>query len=250
MEHPRTPTDTAGTFRYHNRVARARTSSSLSPRSPGVVRVAAQAQAAAGLPSPPPLRARRLPPTAAGRAAHHRERRRARPLSAADRELGRPEADRLYSAVSYTRRARPNRRSARSRWSPPPRSSLDERLVSFSELKITESNFPTLQRDQLQTVVEEIAGVGAARRARDRARPRAGQHRHEPDHSEERRGREGRSADDLLQQDAGRARQHRRRSDLAPDPAERSAVRRQHELGSLPARADEDVLPAQRQTSG
>ena len=34
---------------------------------------------------------------------------------------------------------------------------LDERLVSFSELKITESNFPTLQRDQLRTVVEEIA---------------------------------------------------------------------------------------------
>ena len=34
---------------------------------------------------------------------------------------------------------------------------LDERLVSFSEFKITESNFPTLQRDQLRTVVQEIA---------------------------------------------------------------------------------------------
>ena len=33
---------------------------------------------------------------------------------------------------------------------------LDERLVSFSEFKITESNFPTLQRDQLRTVVAEI----------------------------------------------------------------------------------------------
>ena len=34
---------------------------------------------------------------------------------------------------------------------------LDERLVSFSEFKITEPNFPTLQREQLRTVVEEIA---------------------------------------------------------------------------------------------
>ena len=33
---------------------------------------------------------------------------------------------------------------------------LDERLVSFSEFKIAESNFPTLPRDQLRTVVEEI----------------------------------------------------------------------------------------------
>ena len=34
---------------------------------------------------------------------------------------------------------------------------LDERLVSFSQFKITESNFPTLQREQVGTVVEEIA---------------------------------------------------------------------------------------------
>ena len=33
---------------------------------------------------------------------------------------------------------------------------MDERLVSFSDFKVTESNFPTLQRDQLQTVVKEI----------------------------------------------------------------------------------------------
>ena len=36
---------------------------------------------------------------------------------------------------------------------------VDERLVSFSELKITESNFPTLQRDQLKTVVGEITAA-------------------------------------------------------------------------------------------
>ena len=82
------------------------------------------------------------------------------------------------------------------------------------------------------------------RRTRHRARPRAGRRRQEPDPSEERRGREGRPAADLLQPDAGRARQHRRRADLEPDQGERPEVRRQHELGSLPARADQDVLPA------
>ena len=87
----------------------------------------------------------------------------------------------------------------------------------------------------------------AARRPGDRARPRAGQHRHQPDHPEERRRREGGSAADLLQQDAGDPRQHRRRSDLVADPAERSDVGGQHQLGSLPARADQDLLPPQRQ---
>ena len=36
---------------------------------------------------------------------------------------------------------------------------LDERLVSFSALKFTEPNFPTLQRDQLRTAVEEIVAT-------------------------------------------------------------------------------------------
>ena len=39
------------------------------------------------------------------------------------------------AAVSYTPKARRNPRSARSRWSPTPASSVDERLVSFSELQ-------------------------------------------------------------------------------------------------------------------
>ena len=84
------------------------------------------------------------------------------------------------------------------------------------------------------------------RRAGDRARSRAGQRRQEPDRAEERRGHQGRSADDLLQQDAGGDRQPRRRADLEPDQGQRSEVRRQHELGSVPARADQHVLPAQR----
>ena len=36
---------------------------------------------------------------------------------------------------------------------------LDERLVSFSEFKITESNFPTLPRETLKTTVEEIVAA-------------------------------------------------------------------------------------------
>ena len=34
--------------------------------------------------------------------------------------------------------------------------SVGDRLVNFSEFKITESNFPTLQRDELRTLIEEI----------------------------------------------------------------------------------------------
>ena len=36
---------------------------------------------------------------------------------------------------------------------------LDERLVSFSEFKITESNFPTMPRETLRTTVEEIVAA-------------------------------------------------------------------------------------------
>ena len=50
-----------------------------------------------------------------------------------------------------------SRRSARVKVESDTSVALDERLVSFSEFKITESNFPTLKREQLRTVVEEIA---------------------------------------------------------------------------------------------
>ena len=76
-------------------------------------------------------------------------------------------------------------------------------------------------------------------RARDRARSRARAPRHERDHSEECRRREGGSAADLLQHEAGGTGERRRRSDLEPDQGQRPQVRRQHELGSVPARPDE-----------
>ena len=82
-----------------------------------------------------------------------------------------------------------------------------------------------------------------AGRADDRARPRARAPRQESDHPEERRRREGRSAGHLLQHVAGDPRQPRWRSDLEPDQGQRPQVRRQHELGSVRARPDQDVLP-------
>ena len=124
--------------------------------------------------------------------------------------------------------------------------SVAERLVSFQKMKIAEANFPTLPKEQIREIVDRDRQGDSRRRARDRARPRAGQHRQEPDHPEERRGREGRSAHDLLQQDAGGAREPRRRADLEPDQGERPEVRGQHQLGSVPARADQDLLPAQQ----
>ena len=91
---------------------------------------------------------------------------------------------------------------------------MDERLVSFSELKITEPNFPTLQRDQLRTVVEEIvSSVPLDERviALDRVLANIDTSQIIPKNVD------GVKADpptDLFQQDARRAGQHRRRADL------------------------------------
>ena len=83
---------------------------------------------------------------------------------------------------------------------------------------------------------------GARNRARSRPRVRG----QEPDHSARRVRREGGSARDLLQRDARRAGQHRRRADLEPHQGQRPEVRRQHELGPVPARSEQDLLPASR----
>ena len=55
--------------------------------------------------------------------------------------------------------------------------------------------------------------------------------------AEERQRREGGSAGRVLQHATGRGRQHRRRSDVEPDPGQRSALRGQHQLGSVRASA-------------
>ena len=58
---------------------------------------------------------------------------------------------------------------------------LDERLVSFPKFKIAESQLRDGRREQVQEIVAEIDQGGSRRGARDRARPRAGQRRQEPD---------------------------------------------------------------------
>ena len=125
--------------------------------------------------------------------------------------------------------------------------SVAERLVNFTTVPDHRSRTSTRSTDdQTREVVADDHRRHPRQGARDRARPRAGLSRQEPDHPEERRRREGRSAADLLQHEAGGPGEPRRRSDLEPDQGQRPQVRRQHELGSLPARADQDVLPAQR----
>ena len=78
------------------------------------------------------------------------------------------------------------------------------------------------------------------------ARPRscARQSRQEPDHPEEHRGREGRPAPYLLQQNAGGPGQRRWRSDLECDQGQRSPIRGEHELGSVPAHPDANPISA------
>ena len=124
--------------------------------------------------------------------------------------------------------------------------SLAERLVSFSDFKITEANFSTLKKEQTAEIAKEITeGFPVEDRviALDRVLQSIDTSKIIP------RNIEGIKADpptDLLQQEAGRARQLRRRAHLERREGPRPQVCRQHELGPLPAHADQHVLPAQR----
>ena len=127
---------------------------------------------------------------------------------------------------------------------------LDERLVSFSELKIAEPNFPTLQRDQLRTVVEEIiASVPLDERviALDRVLANIDTSQIIPKNVE------GVKADPppiffsktpavLVNIDGEPI--------WAPIPQNDLQIGGQHQLGSVPARSDQDLLPPQRRRSG
>ena len=124
--------------------------------------------------------------------------------------------------------------------------SVAERLVSFSKYRINEANFPSLPKEQLRSVVAEVTNAVPPNErviGLDRVLAAVDKSQIIP---KKRRGREGRSAADLLQRQAGHHGQHRRRSDLEPHQGQRSQVRRQHELGSVPARAQQDLLPAQQ----
>ena len=61
-----------------------------------------------------------------------------------------------YAAVSYTPKGAAKPALGTIKVESDTSVALDERLVSFSELKIAEPNFPTLPREQLKTLVDEI----------------------------------------------------------------------------------------------
>ena len=85
--------------------------------------------------------------------------------------------------------------------------STAERLVNFSDFQITESNFPTVAREQVREVVAEIDGGIPDAGAPARPGPRAGQRGPQPDHPEERGRGQGGPADHPLQPDARHPRQ-------------------------------------------
>jgi hypothetical protein len=62
----------------------------------------------------------------------------------------------LYSAVSYTPKGATKAALGTVKVESDTSVAMDARLVSFSEFKIAEPNFPTLERDQLRTAVAEI----------------------------------------------------------------------------------------------
>jgi hypothetical protein len=65
----------------------------------------------------------------------------------------------LYAAVSYGAKGAKEPALGTVKVESETSVAMDERLVSFSDFKVTESNFPTLQREQLQTVVKEIVST-------------------------------------------------------------------------------------------
>jgi hypothetical protein len=63
----------------------------------------------------------------------------------------------LYAAVSYTSKGAKQAALGTISVESETKVAVDERLVSFSDFKIGQSNFPTLQRDAVKTVVSEIS---------------------------------------------------------------------------------------------
>jgi len=153
--------------------------------------------------------------------------------------------DRLRRGCPTRRRAPPNRRSGRCRSRPtPPCPSLSGSSTSRS----TASSRRTSRRCRRSSSRPHRGSDDgpAAPGSGHRARSRPGRRRQEPDHPEERRGRESRSPPIFFSQTPAILVNIDGDSHLEPDQGERPQVRRQYELGSLPARADEDVLPPQQ----
>ena len=102
-------------------------------------------------------------------------------LPAASGELGGPETRGLLFGRVAVQRTRRKPRSGRSRWSTT-NVSVGDRLVDFSEFKITESIFPRFNRTRLDPA-ERNHSCDSAQPARANLHSAdAGQYRHERDH--------------------------------------------------------------------
>jgi len=64
-----------------------------------------------------------------------------------------------YSAVSYTPKGAPKQTLGTIKLTADTRVSVSERLVDFSAMKVTEANFPTLEKSQVQEIVAEITSI-------------------------------------------------------------------------------------------
>ena len=128
--------------------------------------------------------------------------------------------------------------------------SVTERLVSFQKMKIVEANFQTLQKEQIREITTEIdKAIPDDERviALDRVLANLDKSQVIPKNVE------GVKADPptiFFSTIAGRNHEPRWRADLEPDQGERPEVRGQHELGSVPVRADEHVIPSQQRHAG
>ena len=151
-----------------------------------------------------------------------------------------------YAAVSHTPKGAPKPALGTIKLESDTSVAIDERLVSFTNLKITEPSFPTLERDQLRTAVEEIiASVVSNDKviALDRVLANIDTSQIIPKNVEAVKADPpqilfSKTPAILVNIDG--------EPDLGADPAERSVVRRQHQLGSVPAHPDQDLLSPQR----
>ena len=109
-----------------------------------------------------------------------------------------------YAAVSYEAKGATKPALGSLKVEADTKVAVAERLVNYSVLQVTESNFPTLTKEEAREVVAEHREGDPGPGARDRARSRARERRQEPDPPEERRGREVGSAEDLLQPESRR----------------------------------------------
>ena len=152
-----------------------------------------------------------------------------------------------YAAVSYQAKGAKEAALGTLKIESNTRVAVEERLVNFSQFTIGEAHFSDSRKRSGGDGRQGHHERSTTGRAHHRARQGARGCRWESDCSQKRRWGKSRSAGDLLQRQAGGARQFRRQSHLESDRGQRSEICGEHELGRLRARHDEGVLPSRGQ---